>query len=164
MECVFPISNQGVDLYYFRGEGESPGGIRTIHPECAEGLVQWKHPYGAFRLIFTEPYATSFETCFIAQSVNMTIKISEETSGGLKPLTLLNSKKTVRDDSDKEICVKSSGREAIVIFIEAVLDTMSGVGTFQLFYDTRTYNTGDMSTGKSINGEFCYCAYFRLNK
>ena len=124
-------------LFVDREGAEESRGIRNVHISCTEGSVQWKQPLGAIRVIFSQRQsAAAFELCFVTESHDVLVEISNETQHGLKPLVML-SPGGHRGGGDDEVCVHSHRGHDVVLFVESVLTAHSAPGMLQIDYDVR---------------------------
>ncbi|KAL5018394.1 hypothetical protein ScPMuIL_004116 [Solemya velum] len=131
---------------------EEAKGVRSVNLRCHEGSLTWLNPYGAVRLRLSLGYPGDFEACFMIETANVMVKVSEEDSNShryvntrspyarysnndvmLKPLMTTSGK-------SKEYCLKSD--TDIWLYLEPErTQTVQGLPIAVIYFDIeRKYN------------------------
>ena len=133
-------------LLPFSDDFDGPPGVRNAKLTCHEGSVTWYNPIGALRLEISPTFTKAFRLCFVTDTGNAEIKVSQESdqivntkSASHRSAYVLNDSnlKTVATASgaSKEHCISSE--EAIILYIEPEYSGALGYQKVLFQYDVK---------------------------
>jgi hypothetical protein len=97
--------------------------VRNVKPACNDGSFKWYNIYGgALRINFKPKFHGDFYLCFILQTENVRVQVSEEQSEKVSSPVALAMPPTLKsvvaaDGKTKETCIQSTS-DSIHLFLE----------------------------------------------
>ena len=135
--------------FLFSDDVEVPRGVRNAKLTCNEGSVTWYNPIGALRLELSPRIAETFRLCFVLETRNAKIKVSQEKDKALNAKFPPHRSKYILNDSNmvplltalgtsKEYCLSSE--HPVILYLEPDLSEDLGYQKITFQYDVIKQN------------------------
>lgn len=139
--------------------GDGARGVHVAQLTCQTGSVTWYNPTGALRLEVKPQRSTQFTACFVVESGDVQLKLSQESDVIINAGAPTERSNHVMNDHNlktlymgkgrsKELCMSATA--PVTLYLESEVSAILGMRKVSLQYDISEYRTPEEDT--SIEG------------